>query len=395
VSTSDVVVVGAGVAGAAAAWLCAAGGARVSVIHDRAGSSALYSGVLDDALGGAKTEEKLTPDAQAFADALGLWRLGPTTIATREGVVRAASGADRALLDLARLAGKHVAVADVARDDWDAPLLVSSLEKSSWAVQSSTRFSLVAIGALLRGHERRITSHDFAALHDEPERLDALAKLLDESGRGYDGWLVGPWLGTVPATAVRLQSSVALPVGETASFVGGAAGARFESARDALFRARTIDSRRGRMTAIEVRDERWAVRFEALDGGRDDELEAEAVVLATGGVAAGGIELAWIPEHGVHGFRLPFEAPVLLSIDGEPGDSGGSLYGVSLETRGLGLLERVGVHVDATGTAFRGRVASAGLVVAGDALAERPRTVLEALRSGIRAGRAALLKARA
>ena len=150
------------------------------------------------------------------------------------------------------------------------------------------------------------------------------------------------------------------------------------------------------MTAIEARGARWAVRFEgADDGGGEEELEAQAVVLATGGVAAGGIELAWVPERGVHGFRLPFAAPVVLSLDGEPGDSGGSLYGASFETRGLGLLERVGVHADVTGTAFRGGVSSAGLFVAGDALAERPRTVLEALRSGIQAGRGALLKARA
>jgi glycerol-3-phosphate dehydrogenase subunit B len=366
------------------------------VIHDRAGSSALYSGALDDAFDGAKPDEELPLEAKAFADALGLWRLGPTTLATREGVVRAASGADRALLDLDSLAGKHVAVADVARDDWDAPLLVSALEKSSWAVRTSTKFSLVAIAALHRGHERRITSHDFAALHDDPERLDALATQLSEMGRGYDGWLVGPWLGTASSTAARLRRSIALPVGETTSFVGGAAGARFEGARDALFRSQNIESRRARMTAVEGRGERWAVRFEdADDGGGEGELEAEAVVLATGGVAAGGIELAWVPEHGVHGFRLPFDAPVLLSIDGEPGDSGGSLYGVSLETRGLGLLERVGMHVDVTGNAFHGGVSCAGLLVAGDAVAERARTVLEALRSGIRAGRGALLKARA
>jgi glycerol-3-phosphate dehydrogenase subunit B len=368
----------------------------VSVIHDRAGSSALYSGALDDVFDGATPEEELPLEARAFVDALGLWRLGPTTIATREGIVRKASGADRVLLDLAPLAGKRVAVADVPRDDWDAPLLVSALETSSWALLTSTRFSLVGISALHRGHERRITSHDFAALHDEPERLDALAKVLEEASPGYDGWLVGPWLGTVPSTASRLRRSVALPVGETTSFVGGPAGARFESARDALFLSHAIESRRGRVTAIEAKGERWVVHFEgAEDGSGDVDVEAEAIVLATGGVAAGGIELAWVPEQGVHGFRLPFEAPVLLSLDGEPGDSGGSLYGVSLETRGLGLLERVGVYADATGTAFPGRVSNAGLLVAGDALAERPRTVLEALRSGIRAGRGALLKARA
>jgi glycerol-3-phosphate dehydrogenase subunit B len=394
VSEPRVVVVGAGIAGTSAAWLLAEHGARVSVIHDRAGSSALYSGAIDDGGDGVGLQESRRRDAQAFADALGLWKIGPTTIATREGVVRAASGADRALLDLEPLAGKHIAVADVPRDDWDAPLLVDALGKSAWAVRTSTRFSLVAVTALRRGHERRITSHDFAALHDEPERIDTFAQILDESARGHDACLVGPWLGTVPSTAVRLQSSVAVPVGETTSFVGGPAGARFENGRDALFRSRSIESVRARMTAIEARGERWAVRFEGADDG-DDELEAEAVVLATGGVAAGGIELAWIPERGVHGFRLPFKAPVLLSLDGEPGDSGGSLYGVSLETRGLGLLERVGVDADANGTAFLRGVSSAGLFVAGDALAGRPRTVLEALQSGVRAGRGALLKARA
>jgi len=390
VSAPHVVVVGAGVAGTAAAWVLARGGARVSVIHDRAGSSALASGAVDAGVAGANEPDA---DARAFTDALGLWKLGKTTLATREGVVREAFGADRALLDLEPLAGKHIAVADVPRDDWDAPLLVPALSASPWAERSGTRFSLVAVSALRRGHERRITSHDFARLHDDPERLDALAKLLEEAGRGHDAWLTGPWLGTVTDTASRLRRATSRPVGETTSFVGGAAGARFENARDALFAARSIETVRGRVGAIAARGESWVVRFDASGDRRErDEIEAAAVVMATGGVAAGGIAFVWDPEHGARGFRLPFDAPVGLALDGEPGDGGGSLYGASLELGGLGVLERVGIDANVSGTARCAGETLKGLYVAGDAVAARPRTALEAIESGIRAGRGALPK---
>jgi hypothetical protein len=197
---------------------------------------------------------------------------------------------------------------------------------------------------------------------------------------------------------------LSIPVGETTSAVGGAPGARFENAREALFSAGSIESARGRVTEVRERGERWVVGFERPDvgdasiasrGREDDELEATAVVIATGGVAAGGIEFVWDPERGHHGFRLPFRAPLTLSLDGEPGDSGGSLYGKSLETEGLGVLERVGVHADSSGSALDGKVAVPGLWIAGDALSQRPRTVLEAVRSGIRAGRGALQKGQA
>jgi hypothetical protein len=401
-SSPRVVVVGGGIAGTAAAWLLARRDARATVIHDRAGSSALYSGALDEP---DRTDSlELDADARAFVDALGLWRLGKARIATREGVVRAAFGADKALLDLEPLAGRKIAVADVPRDDWDAPLLVGAFASSPWAERTSTTFSLVPIPAVRRGHERRITSHDFAALHDAPERLAEFGKLLEESGRGHDAWLVGPWLGTTASAAARLRTLLPIPVGETTSAVGGAPGARFENAREALFGAGAIENVRGRVTEIQARGERWVVGFERAGGAgeqgasrglEDDEIEAAAVVIATGGVAAGGIEFVWDPERGVHGFRLPFQAPLTLSLDGEPGDSGGSLYGKSLEALGLSVLERVGVHADSSGSALDGKTAVPGLWVAGDAQSQRPRTVFEAVRSGIRAGRGALQKGQA
>jgi glycerol-3-phosphate dehydrogenase subunit B len=327
---------------------------------------------------------------QAFSSALGLWALGAVTIATREGVVRPAAGADRALLDLGPLAGKRIALADVPRDDWDGPLLANAFGASPWAVRTQTRFTLVPISALQRGHERRITSHDFAALHDEPERRAALAALLEASRGEHDAWLLGPWLGTTAEAASELRRAVSVPVGETTSAMGGAPGARFEAARDALFAAHAVATARARLVAVEPDGGRWLVRFERDE--RSEELAVQAVVLATGGVAAGGVEFVSNPLGGAHGFRVPFAAPVSLAVDGEPGDSGGSLYGAALDVRGLDWLERAGVHADARGAVFP-EGERTGLFVAGDARAARPRTVLEAARSGVAAARGALLLA--
>jgi glycerol-3-phosphate dehydrogenase subunit B len=56
---------------------------------------------------------------------------------------------------------------------------------------------------------------------------------------------------------------------------------------------------------------------------------------------------------------------------------------VDFSASGLGALERVGILADDV------RVAGApGLLVAGDVVAARPRTVLEAVRAGVRAGAA-------
>jgi glycerol-3-phosphate dehydrogenase subunit B len=392
----NVLVVGGGVAGTAAAWALARAGEKVTVIHDRAGSSALYSGALDD----EGLAHELEADASAFVAALGLWKLGRRRVATREGVPRETRGADAALLDLEPLAGRRIAVADLSRDDWDAPLLARALGESAWALATRTEFTSVSLDALRRGHERRIAGHDFAALHDDPERLAALAKLCGEASAGFDAWLLGPWLGVVPGTAERFGRSLSVPAGECASAVGGAAGARFENARDALLRASSVTVRRSRVTAVEPRGERFLACFAATaardEAGAweehdDDELEVDAVVLATGGVAAGGIELVADPERGAHGFRLAYKAPASLSLDGEVGDSGGSLYGPSLEVRGLGVLERIGVHA---GPAGEVALSAPGLAVAGDAVAARKRTVLEAVRSGVRAAKSALLKGR-
>jgi hypothetical protein len=407
VAGAPLVVVGAGMAGTAAAFAAASAGAQVIVVHDRAGASALSSGALDrepwdgepGGAGASRRDEAANDEElRGFIGALGVYRLPAARaaesglIATQAGIVRACAGADDALLELAALAGRRIAVADVERDDWDAPLLARTLSASPWAERSHTTFVPVAVRLLRVGSERRIAPYDFASLHDDPARRSALAEALKAASGGVDAWLVGPWLGLDPETVKTLRTLVPLPLGETTSLMGGPAGARFERARDRLLAARGIELRQARVVSVARRGARWMVELAGEDdgtsAGRVLELEARAVVLATGGVGAGGIRLTWEPAR-VSGFELPFRAPVSLGLDGEALGGGGSLFGPSLETLGLGVLERVGIRADALGRPVGQNPEETGLFVAGDAVMGQSRTMFRAALAGLAAGNVA------
>jgi glycerol-3-phosphate dehydrogenase subunit B len=380
----NVAVIGAGIAGAAAAFEIARQGARPTVYFEHSGSSGLYSGALDFKLWNEPGAlEPLTEDLARFAADFGAWELGAQglRVATLEGNIRPARGADRALLDLERCAGKRVAVVDLERDDWDARLLATSFAGNSWARDTQTHFYEARVRALQGGFERRISGYDFAALHDTPERSQALLAALQVSGIKPDAWLFGPWLGIQRALAEELSRALGVPVGETTSALGGAAGARFEAARDRLL-ARAADVERTRVTSI--------VRSAAgylVSAFEREAREFAVVVLASGGVAAGGVLLERSFERrGGTGFRLSFAAPVALELDHEVVEGVSSLSSVDFVARGLGTLLEVGIAA-APGGAVRG---NPGLFAAGDALAAQPRTALVAARSGLDAAQRAL-----
>jgi glycerol-3-phosphate dehydrogenase subunit B len=391
--SEHVVVIGGGFAGVAAAFAASRAGARVTLVHDRAGTSELYAGALDltpwDEPSNAEAEGAALAHAllRDFRAALGTWALGKRHVATRGGVVRRALGADAALLDLTPLAGRRVGVADIGRDDWDAPELAAALSACDWAERTRTTFVAAPVKAIRLGHERRITPYDFASAHDEPERLEGLARALAEASGRVDGWLLGPWLGLEPSTPPSVRALVPVPVGEATSPMGGPAGARFERARARLFASLSLELRRARVAKVSRGASGWVVALDAdPDAGVPPaELEAGAVVLATGGVAAGGIRLGWEPGHGARGYELGYEAPVLLALDGEFLASSGSMFGPALEQSGLSALERVGVAATPEGHAL-GEAAGQGLYVAGDAVAGRARTVLGAVLDGLGAG---------
>lgn len=371
-----VLVIGAGVAGTAAAWAARRAGAEVVLVHDRAGASALGSGAADfDAWERARAPHELGADEAELVGALGyVAGAVPCLLATSAGLLRPARARDGALLDLAELRGRRVAVAELVRDDWDAPLLARALGETAWAKRTGTRFEP---RALELDAERDLPAYDFAARFDDAAELEKLGAELARARGGADAWLLGPWLGTKPGVAEALRKRVELPLGEALSLPGGAAGARFEAARDALLSESSIQVRRARV-------ERVSASTAVLEGG--EELAVDRVVLALGGVLSGGIVLDPArPDHpGGAAFHPSLDAPVLIEVDGLPVDAVSTLHGVDLASHGVELLERVGIAV--TGAAARG---APGIFVAGDAVADRPRTFLRALASGLAAGRAA------
>jgi glycerol-3-phosphate dehydrogenase subunit B len=171
---------------------------------------------------------------------------------------------------------------------------------------------------------------------------------------------------------------------------GSPAGLRFEAARDALLARLEVRRLRGRVLEVRRAGRTLTVEIE----GHDALVTADAVVLAVGGLAGGGLLYAPpereagddLPPRGRVPFALSLCAPVELSFGGpERMDIVASMHGPELDTsawpRGdrAGLLERVGVRCD-------GVRAAEGITAAGDAVAGHPRTMLEAVASGIAAG---------
>jgi anaerobic glycerol-3-phosphate dehydrogenase len=306
-------------------------------------------------------------------------------------VLRQTAGVQTPLLDLAPLAGMRIAVAQVERDGWDGAALARALAGSAWAQRTATSFTPGPIDLLEAPHERRIGAYDFALLHDDPERMARLAQRLARASSGLDGWLLGPWLGLQPDSAHQLGSGVGIPVGETTCPPGGPAGARFVMARQRLLSSAGVRVEQARVAALRPKWSGWNIECMADEAGSDAPvprtLSAEAVVLAAGGLVSGAIKLG-DPRQSAEpcsGFELAFEAPVSLELDGAVLGPISSPYGLDMQSWGSGALERVGLA--SAGPRVR---AASGLYVAGSMVAGSPRTVLEAVRSGIAAAAAAL-----
>jgi glycerol-3-phosphate dehydrogenase subunit B len=379
-----VAVVGGGVAGTAAVWQAVRRGAEVVLFHDRPGASALQSGALDGE-GGEGGEgrggQRLDADVLAFVTAFDAWSIGPSpvTIVTDAGVVRSARGADAALLDLTPLAGRRIAVADAPLAGWDADALARAATASRWARDTMTTFDAVPVEA--PASAALLPPFDVAASFNDEAALEQLADRLRAAGGGHEAWLLGPWLGTAAHVAEAVRRRVGKPCGETTSPPGGPVGARFEASRVQLLSSLGVTERRTRAVEVVGEQGQWSLRLAegVLEG------PFSAVVLALGGVAAGGILLE-DPAAGARGrFRLSIDAPAHLALDGRLIDAYSTLHGVDFSASGLGGLERVGVLADDVRV-----VGAPGLFAAGDVLAARPRTVLEAVRTGLRAAIAAV-----
>jgi anaerobic glycerol-3-phosphate dehydrogenase len=378
-----VLVLGAGFAGTAAAFAARRSGAQVTVLHSVAGASALYAGALD---GPAPPSD--FPQAALFEELcreLGLRVREGTVLATREGVVRPALGADSSVLDVGALAGKRIGVVDLPRDDWDAPLLTRGFDASAWARATGTRFELVSLELIEKGFQRRVSGYDFACSFERAERPAWLAEVL-KAHAGPDAWLFGPWLGVTRHLARELTAATGVPVGEVTSPPGGVAGARFEARRDALLRALALEVVAEPAVAVSVSDATVTLQVE---GGR--QLLGDVLVVASGGFVSGGIRLTGaLSGAQPAGVELSVAGlPPVRARDargsGEPVRQVSSLFGVDLAARGTNLLEQMGLGMSGAGTVL----GTERVFGAGDVLAPQPPSVSSALQTGLAAGAAA------
>ena len=389
-----VTVVGGGIAGTAAAWVAARrGDARVTLVSAGSGASALATGGLDFDVPGATDARALGRGSLEVLRALGAFVVpsdGGVLLATTAGVVRSARGRDAALLDWTRLAGQRVAVVRARRPGWDATALARA-----WRGQHGV--DPVPIEATILRHldERVIPDADFAARHDDTARLMWLSERLRDALRrapGVSAFVLPPCLGITQPRAAALSTLVGLPCGEASALPGGPSGLRFQHARDRALEAVGVERVAARVTAIARKDDGWHV---VLDGGEGR--EADAVVVATGGLVGGGIEYApsewWpgseLPAAAGVSFRFTLDCPQLkIGAHGRPLTRPGSLFGIPPEAIAWPfvadpLMDRVGALADEEGGA------GDGIFAAGEVAADVWHAWLAALESGVRAGEAA------
>lgn len=409
-----IVIIGAGLAGLSAAFAARQRGVDVTVIAAGAGASAFAGGAVDDLpweawLSSARSlrtslqTRAVADDVRAFSDALGLWDLPSAEapaplVATAAGRLRPARARDKGLLDLGSFGQSMVLVPRVPRAGWDADTLAVTLESEWLAQQAGLRFLPVDLPVLRFTEEARIADADLAMRHDEPARLEWLAERLREGVRAargstsISGVLLGSWLGTKQERATELSSRVGVPVGEVLVGVGSSAGLRFETARTRLLDALSVKFVAERVTALRRAGERIEVVL------TDDEASvvADAVVVAMGGVAAGSI--VYTPPELQAGEQMPsridpsfslsvqtLDVSIPLGWGSVRLDAGSSVFGPPLDTTAwpsggrASTLESVGIE------ASEGQVCP-GVYAAGDIVAGKRRTMLEAVAMGLRVG---------
>jgi glycerol-3-phosphate dehydrogenase subunit B len=367
----------------------------VVVLIGRPGATSLGSGALDgpalDALGPSR------PGVLTFVDALGAWQLteAPCQLATNSGLLRASRGRDRCLVDLAALRNGVVGVVDASRAAWDAVGLARAWSAEPWARAHGLRFEPVAVDVLRYAHESVAPDVDLAAPHDDPARVAWLLERLKKAHalQSKCAIVLGPWLGTKTGVGTRLSMELGKPVGEPLSPPGGVCGLRFETARDALFAKIGASAVAGWAARLTSNGGTPATVRVELESG--EAIDADAAVLAVGGLVGGGVRFE--PRKP---FELSLSSAAVLALRGVPLVTSGSPHGAPFETfawAGHGEaagFERVGVWTDERG---RLRAADgsprAGLFAAGDAVADAPRTLLDAIRLGVIAGHHAALAA--
>lgn len=365
-------VVGGGVAGAAAAHHAALRGVHVVWIRGGVGASSLASGAADlRPWTRAPEREPLSNELSRFVDALDAWTIDVQSarVATVAGVLRCARARDPLVLDIARLGGGHVWVVD--GDEEKARDRALSLSSFSWCRQSRTTFHPLAYPSP-RG---RVS---------EPRELAAVAKrAIDESNRAEKesvGWLFTPELLSSEADCERLQATLGGSVGTTLGEAGSVLGRRLHQ-KLLDFAPAGVERVQGWVSILASSGARLNATLKGEDAASPGSFDG--AVVAIGGAAVGGIVLTakgrLQTSMEVPGGRIEVPGPDGTWLDADVG----SRQGVNFFELAVDAPSRLGLASD-------GRTAP-NLVAAGDCVAGSDRTLLGAAQSGIDAAAFVLL----
>lgn len=398
----DVVVVGVGVAGFAAALAARRAGASVLVVEAGAGATSL-AGAAWDVAPPLHPNEHLAPRhsvaewiaalartlphhpyaqlpdpvaliRQAHAavlPALGGYHPldldGPgMLVATDLGLLRRVATAQREALDLGDgLSGDGVGVVDVGfYPGWDARFIASSLEEIFARRGGDRPVSAVPAPVLQDVGDFARHPHELAALLDDGAMRTRVGEALRAAvaSHGVATLLLPPMLGLQSDDAMEQVYTLAgRPVGEALGALAGAQGLRLERRVRAALSKAGVPVRYG--PVVRIRSDGAAVRVELAEA---DGLVAGAAVLATGKHVGGGLvvhsgiarePLADLPvRSGGH------IGPMASSADGpDPVER----FGTDWMKGGPGFLEGVGYDSQLRGLDARGAPALPGLFVAG------------------------------
>lgn len=382
-----VVVVGSGLAGLFAALQAKKLGAKVDLVVGRAGATSLGSGAWD---GEPDDRPGVDDDVRALlADAP--VALGDAEVVTAAGVVRSCRARFEQVLAVDRSA--QIVVPRLQLAGWDSEAIAVAVDeevRASGGHARAVEASLIDDPAILRS-----SLAELALRLDAPEALERFAERVRalRGAVGDDAHILFPPILGVDARVVRrLREVGGARLGEALAEPGGVVVHRMRAwSRDALATA-GVDVHEGEARRV-------AEGGVTLEGGQV--LGADRVVLAVGGlITAGLVYRAAEHEDGTSsvapvrlGLVVEHQPPIAPVLDGQPIDPPGSMYGVDADHWFAGdapAIARAGLPVDDDGVVLDREGRSVGwLLAVGDVVAARPRTLLEAASSGVRAGRRA------
>jgi len=326
-STHDVLVIGAGIAGLAAALGARDTGARVTVLDAHVGASALAGGAWDVASDPAASPEDVFRPARTLREALvararddahhPYAKLGAglvdavresharvlaalaiyrpldldgrgVLLATDLGLPRRAATAQHAILDLDESQQGCISVGVFPGPRaGEFHFVAASLADLAAHAGDARRFEALPISTSVSPSDALPHPHERATSVDTDTGLARLVEALGAAlgGRRDTALLLPPMLGlTRDDVAATLRARLGVAVGEVVAPLAGPQGLRLLRRIDAALREVGCTRRSARVRSIEPRGEGTTVILE--DG---ESLRGKAVILATGKHVSGGL----------------------------------------------------------------------------------------------------------